>query len=344
MRTDINKKYKLSKRYRRNNNDCILDKVKHILRPATPEEDVRQKTLAYLHKEMGIPFYAMDTEVPLTYFMKGQRGRMDIVVYGEKNGELVPVMVVETKAPQIPLVDEVYEQALQYALIADIDVLMVTNGHEMDIRKLNGKSKNYEPVVSVPSYDELLDPETIDAKPIEEFKYQRRDYKTLFKKAVITQEKDEGYFLGKDTSISEAPYYLNLAECFLDTSVKVNSLYLSNYTFVKDGGIRFTSFGNASGGSYPGLYRYFLLEDGNGSVQLVSFAVRGCVNGRTLLIVAVDDFDKHHNSLQLSLGHYSEIEKGIMRFFHNGRMTVGNVGPIKSGIVRDFVVSKTKFK
>ena len=55
-------------------------------------------------------------------------------------------------------------------------------------------------------------------------------------------------------------------------------------------------------------------------------------------------FDKHHNSLQLSLGHFSEIEKGKMRIFHNGRMTVGNLGQIKSEIVRDYVLSKTGFK
>ena len=135
-----------------------------------------------------------------------------------------------------------------------------------------------------------------------------------------------------------------MAECLLDTSIKVDTLSLSNYKFVKDGGIRFTSFGNASGGKYIGLFRYFLVKDKRDNVQLVSLTVMSCQNGSTLLIVAVDDFDKHHNSLQLSMDLFSEVDNGTMRLFHNGRMAVGNIGQIKSEIVREYVLSKADFK
>ena len=43
-------------KYKRNDTACVLDRVKHILRPATPEEDVRQKTLCFLHEEMNISY------------------------------------------------------------------------------------------------------------------------------------------------------------------------------------------------------------------------------------------------------------------------------------------------
>ena len=344
MNTDINYKYKTSERYVRNGSDCVMDKVKHILRPATPEEDVRQKTIDYLHQEMGIPYNAMETEVPVTYFKKGQKGRMDIVIYGEKEGARIPIMVVETKAPQIPLLDDVYLQAHRYATQVGISILMITNGSEMDIQKWNNNHREYEQVIKIPTYDELLIPETVAAKRIEDLRYTRRDYKSLFDKNVIREEKEFAYFLGENASYEEAPYFLNLAECFLDTSKEVVSLNFSNYSFVKDGGVRYTSFGNASGGSYPGYYRYFLVEDSEKNTQLVSMAVMGCMNGRTLLIVAVDDFDKHHNSLQLSLGHFANIHEGKMRIFHNGRMTVGNIGPVKSQKVRDYVLSRTNLK
>lgn len=44
------------------------------------------------------------------------------------NIEKYPVMVVECKAPNILLTDEVYEHAKNYSEIVDIPVLMVTNG------------------------------------------------------------------------------------------------------------------------------------------------------------------------------------------------------------------------
>ena len=159
-----------------------------------------------------------------------------------------------------------------------------------------------------------MSPETIAAKQIGEWHYNRRSLSELSSSATIEKETDYGYFLGAACNKVCAPQYLNLAECLLDNSHKIDNLNLANYKFIKDGGLRYTSFGNASGGSYPGMYRYIMVQDANNDVQIVSMAVMGCLNGRTLLIVAIDDFDKHHNSLQLSLDHFCNI--------HNNKMTL----------------------
>lgn len=51
-------KYPFPQIYIRSGRECILDSVKHIFRPATPEEIVRQKIIEYLNKELDIPYQA----------------------------------------------------------------------------------------------------------------------------------------------------------------------------------------------------------------------------------------------------------------------------------------------
>ena len=112
---------------------------------------------------------------------------------------------------------------------------------------------------------------------------------------------------------------------------------MKNYTFIQDGGIRHTSFGNASGGSYVGFYRYFIIEDKTSNTQIISMSVMGCANGRTLLIVAIDDMEKHHNSLQLSIEHYSTIADKKLQLWHDGTLTVGNKGKVKKQEVLNYM-------
>ena len=85
------------------------------------------------------------------------------------------------------------------------------------------------------------------------------------------------------------------------------------------------------------FFRYFIIEDNNGNNQIISMTVAGCNNGRSLLIVAIDDMDKHHNSLQLSIEHFSIINGNKLKIWHDGTLTVGNKGKAKKQEVIDFV-------
>lgn len=330
-------KYPFPQIYIRSGRECILDSVKHIFRPATPEEIVRQKIIEYLNKELDIPYQAIETEVPLCHFVKGAKGRMDIVIYGVINAERFPIMVVECKALDVLLTDDVYEQAKNYAEIVDIPVLMVTNGSIVDFLLWNYEKNVYEALTDPPIYSILLTPYQLKATAIPEYHYQRYHYEELFKPETIQKEIDLGDFIGSDCNKNYIPYIVNFAECLLDDTHLIDSLPLEKYSFIKDGGIRFTSFGNASGGSYPGLYRYILVKDKNNDVQIISIGVSGCLNRRSLLLVAIDDFEKHHNSLQLSLEHYSTIQNNSMSIFHDGTMTAGKRGSVKKLTVIDYM-------
>ena len=331
-------------KYIRNGKECFLDKTKHLLRIATPEEEVRQRVIEFLNDVMQIPYTAIETEIPVSYFVEGQKGRMDIVVYGIKDSLRYPVLVIECKANDVQLTDEVYNQVKRYSEVIDIPVLMVTNGIEADILSWNYNKEQYEVVEYFPTYDELCEPEKLEKVELEEYSYKRYKYDELFVRENINREIELGDFVGRTCSKELIPHVVNLAESLLDISHKIEKMDLKHYKFLEDGGVRFTSFGNASGGSYPGLYRFFLVEDANKNVQIVSMSVCGCLNGRSLLVVAVDDLNEHHNSLQLSIEHFSVLEDKKLKFFHDGTLTVGNKGKAKKQEVLDYVASKSNLK
>lgn len=343
MKLDL-QKYNNLNRYVRNGKECIFDKTKQILRNATPEEEIRQRVVEFLNDKMEIPFKAMETEIPVCYFIDGARGRMDVVVYGLKDNQRYPIMVVECKAAAIHMTENVYIQAKKYSEVIDIPVLMVTNGSDVDILAWNYGTEEYEAVEYFPTYDELCKPEDLKGITLQEVQYERHEYLDLFKDEIIDLEFEYGEYIGESCKRSMVPYVVNLAESFMDTSHKAENLEIKGYKFIKDGGIRYTSFGNTSGGSFTGFYRYFIIEDTKGDTQIISMSVAGCMNGRSLLIVAIDDMDKHHNSLQLSIEHFSSLSDKKLKIWHDGTLTVGNKGKAKKQEVIDFVENNSSLK
>ena len=343
MKLDLDK-YKDFDIFMRDGKECFLDKTKHILRIATPEEKIRQRMVDFLHDRMNIPYTAIETEIPVSYFVAGEKGRMDIVVYGLKEGQRCPAMVVECKANDVVLTEDVYIQAKRYSEIIDIPVLMVTNGTELDILAWNYDTEEYDAVEYLPTYTELCEPEKLDKMSLIEPHYKRHEYSDLSKDAIIELEYDYAEYVGKSCKRSMVPHIVNLAECLRDTSHKLEGLELTKHEFIRDGGIRYTSFGNAAGGYFDGFFRYFIIKDKNGNSQIISMTVAGCNNGRSLLIVAVDDMDKHHNSLQLSIEHFSILSGNKLQIWHDGTLTVGNKGKAKKNEVIEFVEDNSSLK
>lgn len=89
----------------------------------TPEEWVRQHVIHYLNTEYNIPFSLMSTEHRLNY--NGRDKRADIVVFSVKGQ---PELMVECKAPHVPLNEEVLFQIAQYQKVLNAKNLMLTNG------------------------------------------------------------------------------------------------------------------------------------------------------------------------------------------------------------------------
>jgi hypothetical protein len=112
---------------------------------------------------------------------------------------------------------------------------------------------------------------------------------------------------------------------------------------VKGTGWREISPGNAGGGRWDGISRYFCIQEDDGDPYVVSFAVIRSLNEQTMLIVAIDRNGESHNSLQLNLDNnkFVKCTGDTMQILHDGTLTRGKRGRAKRADVIEFVSKKS---
>ncbi len=349
MRHEINlEQYHIEKRYVRNGKSCFFDPIREMLIVETPEENVRQKIIQFIQDKMNVPANKIEVEVPMCHFQKGAKGRADIIVYGEDSeGELVPAVVVECKAPSIPMTDDVFNQAVRYNQILNSDNIITTNGNLFTIWSWDYDEENYRELLEVPKYEEIVKSHKLvfDNREIEY--WHRPDFNQISSEKVAKEFYNFGW-IGEDTPLIMRSFLINLSGFFQDEDYKISAQSLGGVKIIEDGGTRNTSFGNVAGGIWNGDYRYFIIEDEQGNNQIISIMVSGslkCENhpkfgnrrGISTLIVAIDDFNKSHNSLQLNLDDYIKIRKNVYTIWHDGKMTAGKSGACKKSEVLNFI-------
>ena len=101
----------------------IYDPLRRKMVARTPEEEVRQSVIAWLRDEKGIPETRMESEWGFLY--NRRRYRADIVAFDRA---LQPYLLVECKAPGVPLDAKVIEQVVRYARVLPVRYILVTNG------------------------------------------------------------------------------------------------------------------------------------------------------------------------------------------------------------------------
>lgn len=122
----------------------IFDEVRKKWLVLSPEEWVRQHLIHFLIKQKKYPasLISIEKEIILNELKK----RYDIVVY---NKQLIPIIVIECKAPYIELDQSVVEQALRYNLIVKASYLMISNGvSDITFNNLNQQ-------INLPDFTEL---------------------------------------------------------------------------------------------------------------------------------------------------------------------------------------------
>ena len=60
---------------------AYADPVRNIFVQCTPEEEVRQKTILFLQRDLDVPIERISVEESMAHVKRGKRGRADIVVY-----------------------------------------------------------------------------------------------------------------------------------------------------------------------------------------------------------------------------------------------------------------------
>jgi hypothetical protein len=101
----------------------IFDEIRRMWLLLTEEEWVRQNFVNYLKGELDYPssLIALEKEIWLNDVKK----RFDILVYDRQHK---PWMMIECKAPQVQLSENVLQQLLRYTMSVPVSYLLITNG------------------------------------------------------------------------------------------------------------------------------------------------------------------------------------------------------------------------
>jgi type I site-specific restriction endonuclease len=99
--------------------DCIRKKFVVL----TPEEWVRQHFIHYLTGHRNVPLSLIAVEASVHYHRLKKRS--DILVYARDGA---PCLIVECKAPEVPVTQAVFDQVAMYNRELKVPYLAVTNG------------------------------------------------------------------------------------------------------------------------------------------------------------------------------------------------------------------------
>ena len=125
----------------------IFDIVRKKFVTLHPEEWVRQHTLHYLIEHKGYPLSLINVEKQLT--INSLKKRYDLVVF---NPTGAIELLVECKAPNVPINQTTFNQIARYNLKANAAFLMVTNGIEHYYCKLDYEAEKYHFLKDIPDF------------------------------------------------------------------------------------------------------------------------------------------------------------------------------------------------
>lgn len=127
---------------------CIIRKKSLVL---TPEEWVRQHIIHFLIEKRSFPQGLIAAEMPIS--VNDLTRRCDIVAYGNDG---LPKLIVECKAPDINLTENVFHQIAQYNFKLNVDYLMVTNGLDHIVCKIERKTNELIFLKMLPNWEEII--------------------------------------------------------------------------------------------------------------------------------------------------------------------------------------------
>ena len=336
-------KQPLPKIYTRKGRECYLDPIRKKLIYITPEETVRQKVISHLLYDLDVPADMISVEENLSHYGIKSIRRTDITIKClTKDGDLIPVAVIECKAPGIGLGDKVAEQLSFYSDTLGCDYAMMINDIEYQCYHYNEATQRYDLLEKLPCYADILE-NKYTIQPVEE-QPPRPAFEEISK---IFKENPAAY----DMEISPATEHnlacaaFNLLTGLFDDDHKFPYRQYGAFNLIEDYGVRMLTYGNAGGGMFYGPYRSFLIER-NGSTEFVSFGFSTYGRSekpsdwKTALNIAIDNEKESHHALQLSIDDNVVYQDGKVTFYHSGRIAIGNKGSGKVRELRTFVESR----
>lgn len=124
---------------------AIFDEIRKKFVVLTSEEWVRQHVVLYLITEMKYPKSWINVEKVIK--INGLTKRYDVVVF-KPDGSIF--LLVECKAPQVPISQETFNQIARYNLTLNAQYLMVTNGINHYFCVMDFQNEKYQFLQNLP--------------------------------------------------------------------------------------------------------------------------------------------------------------------------------------------------
>ncbi|MDR3308839.1 MAG: type I restriction enzyme HsdR N-terminal domain-containing protein [Tannerella sp.] len=133
-----------------NGKTLIYDELRGKKIVLTPEEHVRQRFVNFLITVKNFPPERIANEVSIN--VNNTSKRCDTVVY---DNYLDPLVIVEYKAPDVPITKAVFEQIARYNLALRAPYLIVSNGLTHYCCHIDYVSMSYSFLKDIPLFEEI---------------------------------------------------------------------------------------------------------------------------------------------------------------------------------------------
>lgn len=131
--------------------ETIFDIIRKRNVRLTKEEWVRQHFLHFLIHHLQTPPSLIAVET--TILVNGLTKRCDIVVY---NRSASPILIVECKAPEVAITQEVFDQVARYNMTLVVPFLIVTNGLDHYSCYIDHDKRSYTFLKEIPTYSTMV--------------------------------------------------------------------------------------------------------------------------------------------------------------------------------------------
>lgn len=132
-------------------NRLVYDPLRRKYVALTPEEWVRQHFVNYLTGWLGYPPGLIRIEA--SFRLHSMLRRADILVH-DRAGE--PVLIVECKAPEVKITQEVFDQVINYNFSYGVRYLVVTNGITHFAGKIDTAGRTFRLLGQIPDYETII--------------------------------------------------------------------------------------------------------------------------------------------------------------------------------------------
>jgi hypothetical protein len=135
---------------KKQNQQFFFDSIRQKQILMTPEEAVRQQTIALLVNDYKVPKGLISIEKKLE--LNGLTRRYDLLVH---NNQGAPLMLIECKAPQISLSQSTIDQVARYNIVLRVPWLLVTNGSQIYCVRVDFEQETFKFESEIPLYEAM---------------------------------------------------------------------------------------------------------------------------------------------------------------------------------------------